>query len=186
MRKGAGGGRLKGRGKFMKQLIIILILLRCLESYGQKDSLAIIDEKIRLIDSDSTLQLKVFDAPTIYDRAFDNGGEIKIYFHKNALKKIIHAIGVSFGRVTTIIYLDQDHPIKIIDREENFGILDDQTGWDYSKLKQVFQADIYIFDWELDKNKIIKTGKRNLSEGTCGIFEYEPIVSLCEELLKRK
>ncbi|MGD1958104.1 MAG: hypothetical protein ACFB2Y_04590 [Fulvivirga sp.] len=99
--------------------------------------------------------------------------------------KIEEEIGLSFGRLTTIIYFENGEPIKIIDREENYKWREDQSGWDYTELNQVFQAHIYIFDWEMDNNQTVKKGERNLSEGTCAIFEYEPLIELGRELVQK-
>ncbi len=107
------------------------------------------------------------------------------YLDKKGLQKIGQEIGVSFERLTTVLYFENGHPIKLIDREENFKWLEDQAGWDYSELNKVFQADIYIFDWEMDNNKTIKEGKRNLSEGSCAVFEYEQLIELGQELINK-
>ena len=152
--------------------------------FGQSDSINLISKIVDRIDNDTTLMVKEFDATKIYNIAFDGGGQIKLYFNKNGLQKIDQQIGVSFGRLITIVYFNNGKPIKITDREENFKWNEVQSGWDYTELNQIFQADIFIFDWEMDKNKTLMQGQRKLSEGTCSIFEYEPLINIGYELIK--
>ena len=163
--------------------ISLLLLIQVFTANGQSDSIELIQRTVNKIESDTNLTIKEFDATEVYKQAFDGGGIIKLYVDKSGLRKIEQEIGVSFGRLTTVVYFDNKQPIKLIDREENFKWCEDQTGWDYSELNQVFQADIYIFDWEIDSNKTFKEGKRNLSEGSCAVFEYEPLIELGKELM---
>ena len=58
------------------------------------------------------------------------------------------------------------------------------TGLIYTELKTVFSANIYIFDWENAMSESVLKGKRNQSEGTCGIFEYEGLIDKAKNLLK--
>lgn len=165
--------------------ISILLLFLAITVNGQSDSIYLIQKIVDNIDSDPNLVIKEFDVSEVYKQAFDGGGKITLYSNSIGLRKIKQEIGVSFGRLTTIVYFDNGEPVKFIDREENFKELVDQTGWDYSELNQVFQADIYVFDWETNNSKTIKEGKRNLSEGSCAIFEYEPLIELGQELMKK-
>lgn len=82
--------------------------------------------------------------------------------------------------------LIEGKPIKIIETEENFKLKPDQTTFDYSQLKTVFQATIYIFNWDPDSNQTIIKGKRNLSEGTCALSEYEGTIEAAKKLLKEQ
>jgi hypothetical protein len=171
----------------MKQIMAIsILLLLTITVTGQADSLDLIQKIADKIDNDTNLVVKEFDATKVYNQAFDGGGTIKLYSDGNGLRKIKQEIGVSFGRLTTIVYFENGRPIKLIEKEENFKWLEDQTGWDYTALHQIFQADIYVFDWETDKNRTIIEGKRNLSEGSCVIFEYEPLIELGQKLMKNK
>lgn len=166
-------------------LILTLIFGHVYNVSGQTDTIEQIKQMVSEIDLDATLKTKEFDAVEIYKHAFDGGGGIKISYDSRGIKKIEQEIGVSFGRLTTIVYFKDGQPIKIIDREENFKWKEDESGWDYSELHQVFQAEIYVFDWEMEEGKIIKQGKRNLSDGFCAITEYAPIIELGEELMKK-
>ena len=171
----------------MKKLAIIsLLLLVGLNGFGQEDSLKIIDDAVFDIDSNKSLILKEYDATEVYghSHSFDGGGVIQTYSDANSIVKIYEQIGLSYGSVTTIIYFSNGTPIKIIDSEGNFALKEDGKGLDYTKLNEVFKAEIYIFDWEKDSNKTIITGKRNQSEGTCGIFEYEGLIDKAKDLTK--
>ena len=155
-------------------------------AFGQTDSLEIIDVEVHKINANQNLTIKEFDANEAYERIFDGDGLIRIYLDNNEIKKIEEEIGLSFGRIGTAIYFSKGEPIKIIDTEENFKLKSDQATFDYSKLDKVFEATIYIFDWDLDRNQTMIKGKRNLSEGTCAIFEYEGTIDTAKKLLNKK
>lgn len=172
--------------KMMKILLIsVFVIAQVINLQGQEARIDLIQEKVHEINADSTLTAKEVDATEIFGQAFDGGGIIKVFSSQNRIKKIHLEIGVSFGRLTTIIYFENGKPLKITDREENFKWLEDQTGWDYSELNQVFQADVFVFDWETGENKTIKQGERKLSEGTNAIFDYKPLTELAKELMKK-
>jgi hypothetical protein len=173
----------------MKKLITIFLILAggAIIALGQTDSLKTIDNEVERINSNPNLTIEEYDANEVYGRVFDGGGLIKIYLDDNSdIKKIEEEIGLSFGRVGTTIYFSKGKPIKIIDSEENFKLKSDQTSVDYSHLDRVFEATIYIFDWDLDRNQTMIKGKRILSEGTCGIFEYEKTIDTAKKLLEKK
>ena len=142
-----------------------------------------IDKQVRQINSDRGLTKKKFNANEVYGKIFDGGGQIQAYLKDGQLIKIEENIGLSYGRVTTIIYLKEGEPIKIIDREENFKIKDDQSGLDYTKLIQVFEASIYVVNWDKDDSKIVRKGERKLSEGVCSNLDYEPLVDRVKKLV---
>ncbi len=145
--------------------------------------MATIDKQVEQINLDKGLTKKEFNANQVYDKIFDGGGQINVYQKGGQLIKIEESIGLSYGLVTTIIYLKGGLPIKIIDREENYKIKDDQTGLDYTKLNQVFEASIYVVNWDKDDSKIIKKGERKFSEGVCSNLDYEPLVDRVKKLL---
>jgi hypothetical protein len=171
----------------MTRITNILILTIGLTSYcfAQTDLITTIDSRARQIDSNKTLTTKTFDANEVYERVFDGGGEIIIYSKSGQPVKIEQNIGLSYGRLTTIIYLKDGQPIKVIEREENFKTKDDQSGLDYTKLNQVFEATIYFINWDRDESKVLKKGERKFSEGECSNLEYEPLVRRAKELIDK-
>ncbi|WP_256867472.1 hypothetical protein [Winogradskyella forsetii] len=109
----------------------------------------------------------------------DGGGILKVWSNENQICKIVEEIGLSYGRIKTIIYLESGIPIKIIETEENFRRTN--QGMEYYELNEVFKAEIYIFNWEMDESKIVRTGERLMSEGNCSTFDYEPIIERAEK-----
>ena len=99
---------------------------------------------------------------------------VKVWRNEKQICKVVEEIGLSYGRVKTVIFFSKGLPIKIIETEENFGYKNDEL--DYGKLNEVFQATIYIYDWENDESKIEIIGKRVMSEGGCTNVDYEPII----------
>jgi hypothetical protein len=169
----------------MKQSILpIFLVALCFCCIAQDARTKQIDAAIRLINNNGKLILKEIDANEVYGHTFDGGGTIKIYSERDIIVKIEQQIGLSCGRVTTTIYLAKGKPIQVIDREENFPFTSDSTGLDYTKLKQVFEATIYVFNWDQDNSKVYYKGKRVLSEGTCSNFEYEPLIEIARKHLE--
>ena len=165
--------------------LVLAILLLVLQSvFGQADQVKAIDRMVAKIENNQELKSKEFDAAEVFGHTFDGGGTITIHTVQNKAKKIEQVIGLSYGRVTTVIYLDVGKPIKIIETEENFPVLTNQTGLDYSQLKKIFEASIYVFDWDGDNAKTIIKGERKLSKGTCALFDYEPIIEMAAGLIK--
>jgi hypothetical protein len=172
----------------MKKFAAILLILfgQAIVVSGQADTIRIIDQQVEKINANRNLTVREFDANEVYGRVFDGGGFVKIYLENNEIKKIEEEIGQSFGRVGTIIYFSNGKPIKVIDTEENFKLKADQSAFDYTKLVKVFEAAIYIFDWDLDRSETKIEGKRILSDGTCATFEYDAKIDVVKELLRKK
>jgi len=166
-------------------MIFILVGLHC-TSNGQDQRIKQTDNDVKFINNNDKLTIKEFDANEIYGHIFDGGGKIKVYTDKTDIVKIDQQVVINYGRVTTIIYLANRKPIQIIDREENFETKDGLTIWDYSKLAKVFEATIYIIDWDRDDSKVIYNGERIFSEGTCSNLEYEPLIEIVLKLLGNK
>ena len=171
----------------MKILISVTLILGLLGlSIAQSETVESINQEVNRIDQNDSLFEKEFDAVDVYKQAFDGGGSIKVFYSPKRLKKINEEIGLSYGRLTTTIYFNSDGPIKIIEKEENFKWNEELLEWDYSELVEVFKAEIYIFNWDLDYTKTFKDGKRRFSEGTCATLEYEPLIQTGKDLLKKE
>ena len=155
----------------MKNAFVIILTLIGFLAFGQENNVAQIDRKVKSIESDSTLNETKFDWVELTGITTDGGGILKVWRNEKQICKIVEEIGLSYGRIRTIIYLNKGIPIKIIETEENFGHENGELN--YKKLNEVFRATIHIFDWENDESKIIRTGKRVLSEGSCSTFDYE-------------
>lgn len=158
----------------MKKAFVIILTLIGFLAFGQENNLDRIDNEVKSIESDSTLKKAEYDWVELTGIATDGGGILKVWWNKKQTCKIVEEIGLSYGRIRTIIYLNSGIPIKIIETEENF---ENQNGeLNYKELNEVFRATIYVFDWENDESKIERTGKRILSEGSCSTFDYEPTI----------
>ena len=169
----------------MKNIILTIFLSGLyFSTVGQDERTKQIDILVGQINKSGRLTLKEFDANRVYNQIFDGGGTIKVYSDKNVISKIEQEIGLSYGRLTTIIYLTNGKPIQIIDREENFKLKDDKSTLDHSNLNQVFEATIYVFNWDKDDSKVTSKGKRVQSEGTCSNFEYEPLIDAVKKLME--
>ena len=151
-------------------------------SFGQENGLDQIEKEVNFIESDSTLTESEFEGNELTGITTDGGRTLKVWRRKKQICKVIEEIGLSYGRIRTTIYLDNENPIKIIETEENFVHKDDKLN--YNELNEVFRATIYVFDWENDDGKIERTGQRVLSEGSCSTFDYKPIIERAKKAIE--
>lgn len=166
-------------------LLLSLVLGQGMLLKGQSDSVERINQITRHIEADTSLTVWEFDTNEVYDQVSDGGGVITLWFDSMGIKEIYQEIYVSFGRISTVIYFDQGKPVKIIEQEANFKWREDDTGWDYSEIKQVFQADIYIFDWDKEQFSVNVEGKRLMAKECCLLSDYSRLIELGRELVKK-
>lgn len=165
----------------MKKTFAIILTLIGFVIFGQENKLDRIENEVNSINSDSTITKSEFDWTELTGITTDGGGILKVWQNENQICKIVEEIGLSYGRIKTIIYLESGIPIKIIETEENFRRTN--QGMQYDELNEVFRAEISIFNWEMDESKIVRTGKRFMSEGSCSTFDYEPIIERAEKAI---
>ncbi len=151
-------------------------------TFGQENKLDRIESEVNSINSDPILTKSEFDWAKLTGITSDGGGILKVWWNGNQITRIYEEIGLSYGRVSTEIYLDNGKPIKIIETEENFRQTD--QGMEYDELNQVFKADIYVIDWENDNSEIVRTGERNFSEENCSTFDYQPIIERAKKAIR--
>jgi hypothetical protein len=165
-------------------LTILLILLNLTLALGQTNTTKQIDKKIDLIEADKTLIVRKFDINEIYEQTTDGGGEFIIYIQNDKIVKVEQYVGLSFGIISTIIYVNKNRPIAIIEREENFVWNENKSSFDYSKLKEVYHEKIYVSNYEAIW--VNREGNRNMSDPSCSVDEYLDILTKAENLLKKK
>ncbi len=139
----------------LKKTFVIILTLIGFVTFGQENKLDRIDSEVNLIESDSTLIVSEFDWNELTGITTDGGGILKVWKNKDQICKVVEEIGLSYGRIRTVIYLDNGNPIKILETEENFGHKDGELN--YNELKEIFRANIYVFDWENDDGIIERT-----------------------------
>ncbi len=158
----------------LKQTFVIILSLIGFLAFAQENKTSQIDKLVESIKADSTLTESEFDWVELTGIATEGGGILKVWRNRNQIVKVYEEIGLSYGRISTEIYLNNGEPIKIIEIEENFRFTN--HGVEYDELNEVFRAKIYVFDWENNMSKINRIGERNMSEGNCSTFDYEPII----------
>jgi len=129
----------------MKKAFVIILALIGFLAFGQEKNLDRIDNQVKSIESDSTLVEAEFDWVELTGITTDSGGFLKVWRNEKEICKIIEEIGLSYGRIRTVIYLNNGIPIKIIETEENFGHQNGELN--YKELNEVFRATIYVFDF---------------------------------------
>lgn len=165
----------------MKNTFIITLMLIGFLAYGQEKNVDQIDTKVNAIESNSSLVQREFDLAKLSGVTTDDGWILKVWQHEKQLYKIVEEIALSYGRIKTVMYLNNGIPIKIIEIEENFSQKNGELN--YKELNEVFRVTIYVFDWENDQSTIQRIGERIFSEGSCSTFEYEPIIERAKKAI---
>lgn len=170
----------------MKEFTVIFLILIPGLSFGQIDSVKIIDELVHQINN-SNLTQKAFDSNKVYNLNTDNGGEITVTFdNEGNIKKIKSEKGLSWGYASTTFYFANETPIKIIEIEKNYKWDEEESKFDYSQLHEVFRWEYYIFSYNYDLGKITKNGAPKFTEPICGLYEYEPTIELIKSYVNKK
>ena len=102
----------------MRELFATIFVLTSLILSGQE--IEKIDRLVNTINIDQSLTLNEFDWVEVTGITSDGGGILKIWTNDNKIYKIHEEIGLSYGRLSTTIYMNDETPIKIIETEENF------------------------------------------------------------------
>ena len=166
----------------MKPTPVIVLTLIGFLSFAQSNETLRIDKIVESITSNPSLIETEFDWVELTGIVTDGGSILKVWRTGNQIVKVYEEIGLSYGRISTSIYLQNGEPIKIIETEENFKLTG--QGIVNEELKEVFRAEIYVFDWEDDKARIVRTGERNWSEGNCSTFDYIPILERAKKAIE--
>lgn len=169
----------------MKTIYFIILFLFCLLAIGQSKESLQIEKIVEAIDLDQNYLIKEKGLNEQNGRTTDGGAQLKIWTKGGEMFKIVEEIGLSYGRLSTIIYLKNDQPIKIIEIEENYRLSDGEIN--FKELREVYKAVFYVYDWELDEGEVIRSGKRIMSEMSCSNYELvEPILEEAKSLLLKK
>ena len=171
----------------MRKLVLLLYVSIVLNGNvsGQADIFNQIGSEVAKIDKDTTLSRITEDAEVIYKQAFDGGGYLTVWHRGSEIRKIEQQIGLSYGRLTTTLYLQDSIPIYITEKEENFQREQDSIQYG-GPLIVVYEVKLFILDWSNDRSGKVETGTRIISEGTCSSYEYEQMMEEAMNLIKRK
>ena len=159
----------------MRLLALIFCLNISLYAHAQElDSIAI-KAIVQQIENTAELDSMVHDWSQLTGVVTDGGAELISWRNNGEVVKVIQQVGLSFGRMTTTIYLQDSKPIMAIEIEENFSV-DDHGEIDYTSLKVVYQEINFYYkedpvvsgEYDLDYRSM---GKRVLSEQYCTTSE---------------
>ena len=155
--------------KIMKKHLLILLLLSFIIGFSQ--NLDLIKKEVEKINNTKNFKIKTIPNDYFVDiknEATDNGQELKGYYDKNQLKKIIHFVGLSAWNIVTEYYYKDNQLIFVLNSKyqsvsEN-GFLE--------KPKFLYRNRYYF-----KNNKLIK----KIEEETSETFDF---IKLSNELKK--
>ena len=148
----------------MKIAMILLFLLVANILFGQQsDKIVLIRKSVAEINNTRGYKVKTLsdDYFTSKDEVADNGHELKGYYHKDTLKKIVYSAGPSYGMKTFEFYFYDGNVIFAFEKEEVFPETKDGS-LNYEKLVSAFEGRYYF-----DRGKIFQTktkGQKRFSD----------------------
>lgn len=169
----------------LRKIITIITLTFTLTSFSQNVTVDQIEKSVNQINLDTSLVRIEYDLNEIFNLTIDGSGFFKIWKSDSEITKIVQQAFLSFGITETVIYLEDEQPILIIEKEKHF-IRDSQTketNYEEEPIL-VFEEKIYCSNWDSDPIKVETKGDRILTEGICGISDYSGLLDKAKELIK--
>ncbi len=114
----------------MRSIFVVFLIFIGFSLFGQEKAINSINEEVRLIEANKTLNQKQFKKEELTDDETDVGDILKVWWKGNQIYKIREEDKCSFGQITRIIYLKDGNPIKML------------------QIEKACQDIIYIFKWE--------------------------------------
>lgn len=151
-----------------------LIFLISFNAFGQNLTLEKINKEVNRIQTDSTLTITVLNALDKPKETLDGGYVLKVWHQQHDIVKIVEEKGLSYGRLKTILYLNANLPIKIIEVEDNFS--QTSTGLNYKKLDVVYKTVRHIVNWKQGRDITQTKGKRRFSVPKKSVHDYNTLV----------
>ncbi|GAC1305079.1 MAG: hypothetical protein NVSMB24_13510 [Mucilaginibacter sp.] len=162
-------------------IIISLLLLTANPLFDQQnDKIITIRKAVAEINNTRGYKVKTLsnDYFTSKNEVADNGQELKGYYQRGTLKKIVFSIGISYGMKTYEFYFSNNKLIFAFQKEDIFPEAKGASGrtLNYEKLVPVFEGRYYF-----EKGKIFQTiskGQKRFADNT------EDILMIVTRLLK--
>lgn len=156
----------------MKRIIISLTILLPFLSIAQTKKLEKVQKKVATIEEKcQNLFQTIFYED---DEKTNTHIELSAYVEDETIYKIKEEIALKNAIITSVIYLENNIPVKITTVEENFELENGEPNYD--KSKEVFKMEIFVFNWQNDDAKVITKGNAVLSDGACSMYEYETTI----------
>lgn len=172
----------------MKHTLLFLFSLISCVSNAQSLTKVEIDSIIKSIEENKSLSKSVFDFSELIHQTTDGGSELIVYQENKKIKKITLQVSLSYGLITSIIYLRDEEPVYLIEKEENYLVKNDTI--DYSKLESKFKEIIYVFgfspqgigEYQFESEVF---GERVLSDNYCEIDELFDLIVIAKKALEK-
>lgn len=153
----------KGTMRTKNILVFLLFMSFTTLSFGQKDEeIKAIRRTVTSIDSDTNYTIKKLDNDYFVhetNEAIDGGQELTGYYKNGQIRKIMYGVGLSYGTNKFEYYFLNNELIFVFEKQFTYLPLRDSsgniTGFDYTKLKSVFEGRYYF-----NQAKLIQVRKK--------------------------
>ena len=167
--------------KFIFLNIIATVLVLNAKSQSKQNLISGIRNEFQKINSNKTLKVHTLDAEEFLENNPDGGAELKGYFGKDSIVKIVEWIGLSYGNHTREFYFKNQKLIFVYEKFDSF-IDEKSESLDNSKPKKVFEGRYYfnndkMIDEKLSGKKPLEDGKTNPAQLLKDAKEYVKILS---------
>lgn len=156
----------------MKKIFLFLFLSFSYIVAAQTSKLKKVEEKVAQIEvkCQNLFQVIFYED----DEKKDAHIELSAYVEDETIYKIKEEITTQNAIITSVLYLENDIPVKITTIEENFKIENGEPN--FGSRRKVFKMEIFVFDWEKDEAEVKRTGSPVLSDAVCSMYEYESTI----------
>lgn len=145
--------------------------------YAQDTLLAGLDADMSQVENNRNLIIKEINLSETDSQQTEGGRILRLFGEQDELVKIEEILGTSFGRIRTMVFLKKAIPFLIISKEEHHTFNGDRSGRDNDSMHQVFEIKMYIFNWEKEEGKIIRSGSSIYSDDVCTFGEFLPLIT---------
>ncbi len=138
-----------------KTIVITLIVSLSVIVFSQNKDAKIkhIQEKVKIINQDTTYLALTIDNEEFLEQMTDGGGQLTGYFKGKTLYKIHKRIGLSYCVLTTEYYFEDEKLIFVYEQEDVFPYIDSLATLDYTRTKTSFKARFYFKNKRLIEKK---------------------------------
>lgn len=167
----------------MKKLLSILLCCISLTGWSQELTVLDIDAEVSKIDLNPDLKHITFDTNEDYNQATDGGGSMEVWLLGKDIRKISQSIFLSNAQFITTVYLKNEHPIMIVETENQYRWDDATNSFNLEVPETAYEKIIYSWHWEKDAIAVRTTGESWGEDAGADVGSYTGLLAAARKIL---
>lgn len=167
----------------MKKFLSILLCFLSIAVCSQELTILDIDAEVSKIDLDPDLKHFTFDTNNVYNQATDGGGSMEVWLLGKEIRKISQSIFLSNAQFITTVYLKNDHPIMIVETENQYHWDEEKNTFDLDILETAYEKIIYSWHWEKDAIAVRTKGESWSEDTGAEVGSYNSLLATARKIL---